>query len=89
MSEYYTFELSEKVNRKPVSYNNRYGICIAADLPEMSLHRIFLLKISAPGLIFSGHCHLRTEKRSEQSEFAEAADLLCLQHRWISTFTTE
>lgn len=32
MSEYYTFELSEKVNRKPVSYNNRYGIRIAADL---------------------------------------------------------
>ncbi len=32
MSEYYTFELSEKVKRTPVSYLNRYGIRIAADL---------------------------------------------------------
>lgn len=32
MSNYYTFTLSEKVNRRPVSYNNRYGIRIAADL---------------------------------------------------------
>ena len=28
----YIFELSEKVTRKSVSYKNRYGITIAADL---------------------------------------------------------
>ena len=32
MSEYYTFTLSENVNRTSVSYLNRYGIRIAADL---------------------------------------------------------
>lgn len=32
MSEYYTFTLSENVNRTSVSYRNRYGIRIAADL---------------------------------------------------------
>ena len=32
MSEYYTFTLSENVNRTSVSYLNRYGISIAADL---------------------------------------------------------
>ena len=32
MSNYYTFTLSEKVNRTSVSYPNRYGIRIAADL---------------------------------------------------------
>lgn len=32
MSSYYTFELSENVTRKTVSYPNRYGIRIAADL---------------------------------------------------------
>ena len=32
MSNYYTFELSENVNRTSVSYPNRYGIRIAADL---------------------------------------------------------
>ena len=32
MSEYYTFTRSENVNRTSVSYLNRYGIRIAADL---------------------------------------------------------
>lgn len=32
MSRYYTFELNENVNRISVSYPNRYGIRIAADL---------------------------------------------------------
>ena len=32
MSSYYTFELNENVNRTSVSYPNRYGIRIAADL---------------------------------------------------------
>lgn len=32
MSKYYTFELSDNVNRTSVSYTNRYGIRIAADL---------------------------------------------------------
>ena len=32
MSKYFTFELSENVNRTSVSYPNRYGIRIAADL---------------------------------------------------------
>jgi fermentation-respiration switch protein FrsA (DUF1100 family) len=31
-TEHYTFKLSEKVNRKKVSFKNRYGIRIAADL---------------------------------------------------------
>ncbi|MDO4301860.1 MAG: stalk domain-containing protein [Clostridia bacterium] len=31
-NEQYTFELDEAVNREHVSYNNRYGITIAADL---------------------------------------------------------
>lgn len=32
MSEYYIFELSENVERKHVSYKNRYGMKIAGDL---------------------------------------------------------
>lgn len=32
MDEYYTFELSENVNREHVSYKNRYGITLAGDL---------------------------------------------------------
>ncbi|AET68657.1 alpha/beta superfamily hydrolase [Desulfosporosinus orientis DSM 765] len=32
MSEYYTFELSENVNRTSVSYRNRYGITLVGDL---------------------------------------------------------
>ena len=28
----YIFELSDQVSRKPVTYKNRYGITIAADL---------------------------------------------------------
>lgn len=32
MSEYYIFELSENVERKHISYKNRYGLDIAADL---------------------------------------------------------
>src|SRR5688500_2105072 len=30
--EYYTFQLSDKVTRQKVSYKNRYGISISADL---------------------------------------------------------
>ena len=30
--EYYTFALSENVERRPVSYENRYGITLAGDL---------------------------------------------------------
>lgn len=32
MGSNYTFELSSRVTRRPVTYNNRYGITIAADL---------------------------------------------------------
>ena len=32
MSEYYIFELSENVERKHISYKNRYGMNIAGDL---------------------------------------------------------
>jgi uncharacterized protein len=32
MSKYYTFELSEDVNRSSVSYKNRYGITLAGEL---------------------------------------------------------
>src|SRR5687768_958689 len=31
-AEYYTFELSDKVTRQSVSYPNRYGITVSADL---------------------------------------------------------
>jgi fermentation-respiration switch protein FrsA (DUF1100 family) len=48
--EHYTFQLSDKVTRKKVSFKNRYGIAISADLylPKDSSNALAAIAISGP-----------------------------------------
>jgi fermentation-respiration switch protein FrsA (DUF1100 family) len=50
-TDYYTFQLSDKVTRKKVSFKNRYGITLSGDLyiPKNNDHQVFsALAISGP-----------------------------------------
>jgi len=76
-AEHYTFELSEKVTRKKVSFKNRYGITLSGDLyiPKEGGNQLAALAISGPfGAVKEQSSGLYANQMAERGFVAIAFD---------------